>query len=586
MNSLQQLNGWGSQPLFYTDDRPTTVSFTSETNQSIYVPNSTQAFTSPNGIAVSEVISAQSTGYVEIDTRAVGTPYLPTVTWSSLPSGFVATQPTPGVYRVTGLLTVDNYNLIKNPTITYPAAYHGPATSYTIFANFSGELPADPNASSQITVTVNWTYIAPYGFSYEEDNNLSLTGFNVADQSPTGNTYSVNVRLNPNIGNLLIGATNYGSNLTLSANTQANINTSLANLVFSPTPQSSANANVQFSLTRTSTGTLLANLVAIPIVSTGDLPEPTFGNISYSNSISNDNNNRDSFDVTQVVYGSAGFPMVADGFSYSVPTVSSVNTQPTITSGTAVVSGNDLIVRYQGYWQDSRNTAKTAFNNSFNIITTAKNNKNQFASSTKSVSLHNDIMTPWTWTSTTRTSAGTYPRYFLWKINLPVYFSGNLTERFIRIYSGVGDWQNIRYNRGTVPHLTQICYGHTPANYLEFQNLPLGTANGNLASGYRYKLLESFFTYNYSNSDTYYNCRIDTAVTNIPTVGTIPPVLRTIPLTIYSRFEPVGGVPIATGNLRIEMPNVTRVGSTEATANAQVFTVSINSSGGTIIPYP
>jgi hypothetical protein len=111
------------------------VAFTSQTatNQSISVTEGGTFLVSVGNNIVGVNDYAITAPTYTIDVSAVpGT----TVTWSTIPSGCVVTNPSSGVYRISGITDAGVWEQIKQPTISLPNYYDG-VFSYTATVNWN-----------------------------------------------------------------------------------------------------------------------------------------------------------------------------------------------------------------------------------------------------------------------------------------------------------------------------------------------------------------------------------------------------------------------------------------------------------------
>lgn len=95
-----------------------------------------------------------------------------TVKWTTLPYGVTVSNPSPGVYTVSGFSTVYHWNQIKSPQVTLPAFFYGTFT-------YSATIPADNSAKSwTVTATVIQVspITAPSTFYYTSGSTQTLTG--------------------------------------------------------------------------------------------------------------------------------------------------------------------------------------------------------------------------------------------------------------------------------------------------------------------------------------------------------------------------------------------------------------------------
>ena len=138
MTTLVELNTFADGVVSYTENRPSFVFFnfpnaTDLTEQSI----STQSFTLQRTIDIVEIVKPNLALVVfEVDVSALsGT----TVSFGSLPSGVTVTSLN-GVFTVSGIDSVSDWEAVRSPTITLPSADHQGAFAYTckIIATIDG----------------------------------------------------------------------------------------------------------------------------------------------------------------------------------------------------------------------------------------------------------------------------------------------------------------------------------------------------------------------------------------------------------------------------------------------------------------
>lgn len=154
MNSLTELNGYASTTtLPYTDLRAPNVTFdsSSATNQSQNV-NEGFPFLSSVGINITEIINASSS----LPTYTIDVSLVPgtTVTWPGLPVGLSISNPSLGVYVVSGMSTLSHWTAIKQATITLPTNYFG-VWSYTSSINYYSGISGNQQVAWTTAVTVN-----------------------------------------------------------------------------------------------------------------------------------------------------------------------------------------------------------------------------------------------------------------------------------------------------------------------------------------------------------------------------------------------------------------------------------------------
>lgn len=258
-------------------------------------------------------------------------------------------------------------------------------TSFT-----GGTVYTDPMA---VTITNSPEYTVPASLTYEEDNNLTFSGFAVSDAA-TGKNYTVSTILDSiAIGNLWFGNINYSGNVTLSGD-KTTLTSQLNTIQFRPVANGSASGTIYYSQTQTTDNIVQASNVVIPLNSTGDIPEPVINGWALS-SVGNDNR-RSGFALQQTITGAANAAIVAASTTYSIGLVPGVNSQPVIQSAVKTQSGNDAILTLNGYWDNVQNdnpfTNPTSYTTSFPVTTTAVNTKNQVASGSFPVFTYTDYL--------------------------------------------------------------------------------------------------------------------------------------------------------------------------------------------------
>ena len=138
MTTLVELNTFADGVVSYTENRPSFVFFnfpnaTDLTSQSI----SSQTFTLQRTIDIVEIVKPSIALVVfEVDVSALsGT----TVSFGSLPSGVTVTELN-GVFTVSGIDSVSDWEAVRSPTITLPSADHQGSFAYTckIIATIDG----------------------------------------------------------------------------------------------------------------------------------------------------------------------------------------------------------------------------------------------------------------------------------------------------------------------------------------------------------------------------------------------------------------------------------------------------------------
>ena len=129
MNSLQELNTFGNASVTYTDSRSAAVKFdrVTSTTQTVSI-NQHDTHPAQPGYQIIDII--RPTDCLPTYTINVSAITGATVSWTTVPSGCTVTNPTTGVYRISGVSTVAKWNIIRNPVISFPVSYVG-TSSYT-----------------------------------------------------------------------------------------------------------------------------------------------------------------------------------------------------------------------------------------------------------------------------------------------------------------------------------------------------------------------------------------------------------------------------------------------------------------------
>ncbi len=129
MTTFQQLNNYSNGTVTFTDSRPSNVIFNfptavNLTDQTI----TTQSFTLQRTIDIVEIVQPQTANVVfEVDTSVLSGV---TVDFGTLPSG-VTVGSLNGVFTVSGIDSVSDWESVRAPTITLPSADTAGAFEYT-----------------------------------------------------------------------------------------------------------------------------------------------------------------------------------------------------------------------------------------------------------------------------------------------------------------------------------------------------------------------------------------------------------------------------------------------------------------------
>jgi hypothetical protein len=149
MNSLQDLNFYSENTVPFGDDRPYSITFSSNiaSNANI-ITSEGVAFASNAGIDITEVISSPSDIVYTINVSSLANT---TVAWPNpLPSGLTSNITSPGVYNLYGVNGATVWNEVKAANISPPRDYSG-TFYYTSTITY-------PNVANTLTSnTFSWT---------------------------------------------------------------------------------------------------------------------------------------------------------------------------------------------------------------------------------------------------------------------------------------------------------------------------------------------------------------------------------------------------------------------------------------------
>jgi len=260
MNSLQQLNNYAATDLEFTDLRPASVAFDRAiaTDLSTAV-NEGQSFNLPVGIEIEEIINYEDAAtYYQVNVSAISGA---TVTWTTIPSGCTVTNPSAGVYRISVLKNQTDWQAVRSPLINLPNAYFGLAN---IIATVSG---GATTKSWTVATTVNNVILltTPDPFFYLTDSVQNVTEYPQIQDDGTNSSLTYTVEIQPQydlngITNMTCAGTggtvsyNAGTQtLTISGN-KTQVNSRLANIRITFTPENDLDFPLRYVATASSTG--------------------------------------------------------------------------------------------------------------------------------------------------------------------------------------------------------------------------------------------------------------------------------------------------------------------------------------------
>jgi hypothetical protein len=163
MNSLNDLNNYQVE-VTYDDERDPLVAFDRLTpvNQTISIFEG-QTSAAKVGIEILDIAGYEvALVNYTIDVSSVpGT----TVTWPTIPSGCVVSNPSPGVYRLDGISSAGDWLVVRAPIIAQPVDYFGTLV-YSSNINYFGNQNKSWNTTVTITDVLEWnlTTIADFWF--------------------------------------------------------------------------------------------------------------------------------------------------------------------------------------------------------------------------------------------------------------------------------------------------------------------------------------------------------------------------------------------------------------------------------------
>ena len=189
MNTLQDLNS-RLLNISYTDARPASVIFdrNNATNSTKTIFEGEELVVEP-GIEILDVSNySVSAPYYEIDIHYITGA---TVTWDTIPTGCIVTNPSTGVYRISGVNSQNIWQQIRNPTISFPSNLFG---EYT----FTGKIGYNSGQSKVWTVSLTIIDVElltqPTEFTYYSGVQNSVTGVpQIIDAGAGTPTYTLTI---------------------------------------------------------------------------------------------------------------------------------------------------------------------------------------------------------------------------------------------------------------------------------------------------------------------------------------------------------------------------------------------------------
>lgn len=286
MNSLEDLNGYAGVEIEYIDQRSPDVLFDddSASSQSVTVETGSTHLV-PAGIEIIEIINyEQSLPTYEIDLQGTTGS---TATWGSLPSHLSVDNSVPGLYIVSGMKTVADWDLIKSPTITTPSGFNGYWTySATVKWNSTTTLETMPWTVAVYSGSVS-DLSTPQIYYYTSSATQTVTGNPILTTTTSPATFTVTIT--PSTLSALTNMTTSGTGGTTSTNgstkvvtitgTRTQVNSHLNNIVL-VTNASISDFNLTFYVTNNFNANTDTVIMSIRNVSVQYLTNPT--NVTYN----------------------------------------------------------------------------------------------------------------------------------------------------------------------------------------------------------------------------------------------------------------------------------------------------------------
>lgn len=167
MNSLNDLNNYGSTSLEYTDVRLPSIGFDrlDPTNQSI-IYNQGDAYQLPIGINITKLTQPDlEIVYLKITLNVTGA----TVTFPTLPSRYTVDNSSTGVWMISFIQSVEDWELIKNIFVKVPNSYKQ-NYSYTVSIEYEG------NKSKTYTVNAAYSPLVQVSANLQTSFSQTLYG--------------------------------------------------------------------------------------------------------------------------------------------------------------------------------------------------------------------------------------------------------------------------------------------------------------------------------------------------------------------------------------------------------------------------
>jgi hypothetical protein len=185
MNSLEELNQFSQTEIEFTDQRQADVIFNKPSpNNSTLTVLEGQSVNVPNGIDIIQIINYE---YANVS-LTVDVSDIPgaTVSWPVIPSVCTVTNPSTGVYKISGIRSVSIWNQVKNPNLNLDNVFFGFGLVIAFIEYFrEAELGITKSKTWQIGTTVVEVEALsiPTAFVYSTSSETAFTGVpNIIDE--------------------------------------------------------------------------------------------------------------------------------------------------------------------------------------------------------------------------------------------------------------------------------------------------------------------------------------------------------------------------------------------------------------------
>jgi hypothetical protein len=290
VNSLEDLNNYGNTQVEFDDDRTPGVTILPETpnNQAVAIFQSQDSLV-PNGTEILEIINYDVADVTyTVDTSSISGA---TVVWSNYPNYMTVSNPSVGVFRISGFKSNEDWELVKNPTLQLPET-QGLDFTYTAFITYFGS----NTASWDIDVDITPFDVMNFPTSQSFDNNIAtpITG-NARIYDVTENDIVWTVTLTPSVAASVQSITSAGTGGTTNFNnttkvftvtgTRVQVNSHLDSLTFTAPLSAQADFNLVYRATN-NTDSRDISRTQLFICNAIRYLGPIGGNISFNEDIS------------------------------------------------------------------------------------------------------------------------------------------------------------------------------------------------------------------------------------------------------------------------------------------------------------